>query len=76
MLEIFSPSLWFVRPQLRVLNHSSVIPIVSSPFLLVFSIALAEISLLDEANSCVNGLITNRAVVCSDCKGSTFYLET
>jgi hypothetical protein len=45
------------------LNHSYVIQIASSQFLLVFSIVLSGISLLGELNSCVHGLITIRAVV-------------
>jgi hypothetical protein len=57
------PSLWFVRPQLRVLNHSSAIQIASSLFFHVFSIVIAGISLLGEVNSCAYGLITNIVVV-------------
>jgi hypothetical protein len=34
------------------LNHSSTILIASSSFLLVYSVALAEISVLGEVNSC------------------------
>jgi hypothetical protein len=34
------------------LNHSSVLQIASSSFLLVFLVALAGISLLGEVNSC------------------------
>jgi hypothetical protein len=34
-------------------------------FLLVFSVALARISLLSEANLCVRVLVTNRAMILS-----------
>ena len=47
-----------MRPQLREINHSSAIWLLSFLFLLVFFVALAGISLLGEVNL-VRDLVDN-----------------
>jgi hypothetical protein len=53
------------------LNHSSTIHIASSSFLLVFSVALAGISLFGKVNSCCTDWLPTKQW-CSDSKGSMF----
>ena len=48
-----------MRPQLREINHSSVIWLLSFLFLLVFFVAQARISLLGEVNL-VHDLVDNQ----------------